>query len=106
MSSLVIAPSAEKDLNAIVDYIAFDLGNPEAANDFLDGIENAYDTLESMPNAFPCCKDAYLRANGYRQVGVKDYIMIYRIEDEDDIVRILHFYHGSQYYLSRLLSET
>ena len=106
MSSLVIAPSAENELNAIVDYMAFDLGNPEAANDFLDDIENTYDTLESMPNAFPYCKDAYLRANGYRQVGVKDYIMIYRIEDENDIVRILHFYHGSQDYLARLLAET
>ena len=38
MSSLVIAPSAENELNAIVDYMAFDLGNPEAANDFLDDL--------------------------------------------------------------------
>jgi len=28
------------------------------------------------------------------------------IEEENDIVRILHFYHGSQDYLARLLAET
>ena len=31
-------PSFEDDLNDIVDYIAFKLGNPDAASNFLDDI--------------------------------------------------------------------
>lgn len=105
MAKIIIAPSAEADLNAIIDYIAYDLCNPEAADSLLDEIETAYDTLEAMPNAFPSCKDAYLRANGYKQIGFKDYLMIYRVEDEGDVVRILHFYHGLEDYLAKLLAS-
>lgn len=39
MHRLVIAPSAEADLNAIVDYIAFTLNNPEAAMSLVDEID-------------------------------------------------------------------
>lgn len=106
MASLVIAPSAENDLNSIVDYITRDLCNPEAASGFLDKVENAYDTLESLPNVFPFCDDAYLRARGYRQVLLGNYLMIYRVENGEGIVRILHFYHSTQDYLAKLMVET
>ena len=105
MAKLIIAPSAENDLNSIVDYITFELHNPEAANGLLDDVEEAYDTLETLPSSFPLCDDAYLRANGYRQVSIKNYLMIYRVEEVDDIVRILHFYHSTQDYLAKLMVE-
>ena len=35
MANLIIAPSAEEDLNRIVDYITRDLCNPEAADSLL-----------------------------------------------------------------------
>ena len=105
MAKLVIAPSAENDLNSIVDYITFELHNPEAANSLLDDVEGAYDTLEALPSAFPFCDDAYLRANGCRQVSLKNYLMIYRVEEGNDIVRILHFYHSTQDYLAKLMVE-
>ena len=81
MAKLVIAPSAEDDLKRIVDYIALDLCNPEAAESFLDELDAVYDSLESMPGSFPYCKDGYLRANEYHQAGIKDYLMIFRIDD-------------------------
>ena len=105
MAKLVIAPSAEDDLKRIVDYIALDLCNPEAAESFLDELDAVYDSLESMPGSFPYCKDGYLRANEYHQAGIKDYLMIFRIDDGGDTVRILHFNHGSQDYLVKVLSE-
>lgn len=102
MASLVIAPSAENDLNSIVDYITLELCNPEAASCLLDKVEKAYDTLESLPKAFPFCDDEYLRTKGYRQVLLGNYLMIYRVEDGDEIVRILHFYHYTQDYLAKV----
>ena len=41
MANLIIAPSAENDLNAIVDYISKELCNPEAADALLDAIGGA-----------------------------------------------------------------
>lgn len=42
MAKLIIAPSAENDINSIVDYITFELHNPEAANGLLDDSTQDY----------------------------------------------------------------
>lgn len=105
MAKLVIAPSAEADLNAIVDYIAFTLHNPEAALSLVDEVAESYDRIESLPSAFPFCDDPVLRERGYHQVGVNGYIMVYRIEDAADIVRVIHFYHATQDYIRKLFPD-
>lgn len=102
MANLIIAPSAEDDLNAIVDYISKDLCNPEAADALLDAVEKCYDTLETLPSLFPLCRDPVLRANGYHQTELNGYILVYRIEDNEKMVRVLHFYHSTQDYLIKL----
>ena len=102
MANLIIAPSAEEDLNRIVDYITEELCNPEAADSLLDSIAECYDTLELMPSSFPFCGDPILRADDYHQVDLGGYVMIYRVEDENDIVRIVHYYHETQDFISQL----
>ena len=104
MANLIIAPSAENDLNAIVDYISKELCNPEAADALLDAIEECYDTLETLPSSFPFCRDPVLRANGYHQTELNGYILVYRIEDNGEVVRVLHYYHGTQDYLIKLMA--
>ena len=79
MANLIIAPSAENDLNAIVDYISKGLCNPEAADALLDAIEECYDALETLPRSFPFCRDPVLRANGYHQTELNGYILVYRV---------------------------
>ena len=104
MANLIIAPSAENDLNAIVDYISKELCNPEAADALLDAIEECYDTLETLPSSFPFCRDPVLRANGYHQTELNGYILVYRIEDNGEVVRVLHYYHSTQDYLIKLMA--
>ena len=77
MANLIIAPSAEEDLNRIVDYITRDICNPEAADSLLDSIAECYDTLELMPSSFPFCGDPILRADDYHQVDLGGYVMMY-----------------------------
>ena len=49
---LCILPIFERDLNEIVDYIAFKLKNPDAAKSLVDNVEKAiYKRLEH-PEAF------------------------------------------------------
>lgn len=105
MHNLIIAPSAEDDLNRIVDYIAFELGNPPAADSLLDVVDECYDTLESLPSSFPFCHDPVLRANDYHQVEVDGYIMIFRIERDANVVRVLHYYHSTQDYLEKFIGD-
>jgi len=105
MVELIIAPSAEADLNGIVDYISFELANPIAANAFLDDVEDAYDVLETNPLSFPFCDVPALRMRGYHQISIKSYLMVYRVEEDGTVVRILHVYHSSQDYLTRMIGE-
>lgn len=46
-----------------------------------------------------------LRADGYRQIRVKKYILVYRVDEVAGAVRILHVYHESQDYFVRLLAS-
>ena len=48
MANLIIAPSAENDLNAIVDYISKELCNPEAADALCENDPRHYTHIQSL----------------------------------------------------------
>lgn len=102
MFRLEITESAEADLDSITDYIGFELNNPQAAESLLDEIDRACDVIGFTPEVFPLCADARLADMGYRKVVVRSYIMIYEIDAEDESVRVLRFFHGSENYSAKL----
>ena len=88
----------QRDLGHIVDYIVHSLENPSAAAALLNEIEVCYDTLERHPMMFETCADPYLKALGYRKVGIRNYIMIYKVHEPTQTVFIMRFFHGRQNY--------
>lgn len=99
MYRVVISPSADADLFGILKYIAYELENPQAASDFADGIERCYADLEELPAAHAFCADPVLRLKGYRKYPVGNYLVIFRIVEEDSEVRIVHMFHTMQNYI-------
>lgn len=106
MYEVVVSPEAEADLDRIIRYIAADLRNPPAATALADKIEARLCELETMPGKFSFCKDAFLRAMGYRCAQVGNHQIIYRIDETAKRVLIVHFYHTLQDYESNLLHFT
>lgn len=106
MYEVVVSPEAEADLDRIIRYIAADLRNPPAATALADKIEARLCELETMPGKFSFCKDAFLRAMGYRRAQVGNHQIIYRIDGTAKRVLIVHFYHTLQDYESNLLHFT
>lgn len=96
---VVISSSAGADLFDILRYIAYELGNPQGAIDFADGVEKCYTDLADMPSAYSFCDDPLLRLKGYRKYSVGNYLVIYRVVDTESIVRVVHIFHVSQNYL-------
>ena len=88
----------QKDLSGIVDYIVYSLENPSAAAALLDEVEACYDTLERHPMMFEACRDPYLKALGYRKVGIRNYIMIYKVHEPTKTVSVRRFFHCMQDY--------
>ena len=89
---------AEQDLDNIVSFIVNILENPSAAAALLDDVEKYYSSLEDMPMLFEACRSPYLRALCCRKAGIRNYIMIYKVNEPKKEVIILRFFHGRQDY--------
>ena len=105
MYKVVISPSANADLFNALKYIAFELENPQAATNLANGIEKCYTELEEFPTAHELCRDSVLARAGYRKYAVGNYLVIFRIVEEMQEVRILHIFHALQNYPEILKDE-
>lgn len=105
MYRVVILPSDNADLFNAIKYIAYELENPQTAENLADGIEEAYADLEEFPAAHELCRDAVLRRMGYRRYQVGNYLVIFRIVEDSQEVRIVHIFHALQNYLDILKAE-
>ena len=105
MYKVVISPSANADLFNALKYIAYELENPSAAQKLADEVERCYADLEEMPAAHELCRDPVLRRLGYRRYPIDNYIVIFRVVEKVKEVRVVHFFHMTQDYLSALKNE-
>ena len=97
---LLITKEAENDIDEIVAYIVNVLKNPIAAENLLTKIESCFDTIKFNPHAFPLCTDKRLRESGYRKITVNNYIVFYRIYDDQDTVYIMRVIYGRREYIN------
>ena len=88
----VRTPEADSDLDEIWYYLATRSGSFETADHFVDSIMNRFLLLASHPN-IGRARDEDLRP-GLRSFPVGEYIVIYRVHDED--VVILRVLRGSR----------
>lgn len=102
MFAVEITESAESDLDQITDYLSIELCNPPAAYAFLDEVERVSDVLANTPELFPLCSDSKLAELGYRKAIVRAYILVYEIDADAEVVRILRFFHESENYANKL----
>lgn len=102
MLKLNISKSAHQDLERIVSYIIVKLASPMAATHFLDQIEKSYDYLKNNPYMYAKCQNIRLEKEGYRKIPIKNYLLVYKVTEEDKIVNILRFFYGPQDYFKLL----
>lgn len=99
MYRLVVSELAHSDLDNIVSYIVVQLANPIAAANLLDEIEKCYGCLKSNPLMYERCHDAYLGKEGYRKATIKNYVLVYKVEEAARTVTIHRFFYGAQDYV-------
>lgn len=82
---------AEEDLENTGDYIAYELKNPTAAVNTVNGIREQINSLANFPERNELDEDEVLAELGVRKDYYRNY-KIYYIIDKDTIyiVRILH----------------
>ncbi len=97
---LLITNDANNDIDDIISYIINELKNPIAAENLLSKIELNFGIILANPFSFPLCKDKRLYDNGYRKITVKNYIIFYRVDKEDNIVYIMRVIYGRRNYIN------
>ena len=96
---LLISRSAQKELDDIVQYMIEKLCNPKAATDFLDVLDEKYEFLTENPKMYPLARDFQLRRRGYRMLKAKNFLVLYRIMEEEQTVFVGGiFYDGEEYW--------
>lgn len=99
MYKLVVSEFAHGDLNDIVEYIAVELANPIAAANFLDEVERCYGYLKNNPFMYERCHDTHLEKGAYRKATIKNYVLVYKVDEPNKVVIIYRFFYGAQDYI-------
>lgn len=82
-------PKAARDLDGIYLYLAADLMAPDAAANTVDAIEEAIFSLETMPERGSQRTTGAYAYKGYRQLFVKNYIIVYKVLPKKKEVHVL-----------------
>ncbi len=88
--SLLISDKADRDVDAILNYIAVELANPQAAAALLDRLSACYDRLEQNPMLYALTAHPLFHALGIHKAPIGGYGVFYRVEGTDvHIIRVL-----------------
>ena len=99
---LIVSMEAHKDADEITDYIARELDNIQAAMSFLDDVENSYRFIGENPYMYGLCANERLKEAGYRKIPIKNYLVIYRVDEAKKQVFIVRVIYGARNYAELL----
>ena len=95
---LEVTPEAEQDTDKIVKYMVEKLINHSAATRFLDDVNESYQRIEKNPHMYCLCQDPRLQDMGYRKVVIKNYLILYRIDEISNTVYVVRIVYGGRNY--------
>lgn len=89
---------AYRDLDGIYAYIAATLLEPGAAQKLLDALEEAIFSLRELPQRGAPRKNGLYAYKGYRQLLIKNFTVIYRVDEfNKQVVIVTVRYSKSQF---------
>ena len=96
MYKIVYLPTARRQLEDAVMYIAADLNAPEAAMELTDEVDEAVRKLSEIPYRFPIYHTLYAMKHEIRFFPVKNYNVYYVVHEESKAVEIRRILHQLQ----------
>ena len=88
---VIFSAKAEQDLHSLSEYIGNNLHNVIAAHNIVEKLLRLSQKLSTFPEMGASLKTVDSRLGGFRYLIADNYILIYKIADEEvSIVRILY----------------
>ena len=99
---IILTDRAKYDLDDIYNYISKSLMAERAAENLMTRIQDSIMNLADMPEAFSIIEQYKQRDYQYRKLIVNNYLVIYRIDKEQEMVYIVRVIYGGRNYLTEL----
>ncbi len=98
-----ITESAQKDLDNIYFHFAENLSENETAVNIINEMKEKIFSLESMPARYALVNDFSSAKTGYRHINVKNYIILYLVDEKKKAVTVARIVHGKMDYAKYLI---
>ena len=95
---LSVSTDAHNDIDEIINYIACELCNPQAAKDFLDDVHSSYCNVVKNPFMYSLCDDERLQLAGYRKIVIKNFLILYRVDEHERLVSVVRVVYSARNY--------
>ena len=95
---VIMSDRALRDLDGIYAYIANTLLEPGIALNLVDEIESGILSLDVMPHRCPERKIGVYANHGYRQLFVKNFTVLFRIDESKKIVVVITVSYSSRQF--------
>jgi len=105
MFELVFSEKINNDIVSALNYIRNVLEAPKAAENHFEELKKKYEKLKENPYIRPLVQNKYLAAKGIRLIKVKNYILIYKINEENKTVLLYRFIYCRRDWIELLTSE-
>ena len=89
---------ALRDLDEIYSYIAKNLQEPGTAGSMIDALEEGILSLEQMPYRCPERRTGSYANKGYRQLLIKNYAVIFRIDETQKQVIVVTVRYAKSHF--------
>ena len=87
---ITVTPDAEADLSELRDYIANVLRSPETARSYLHHLRKEIGSLSEMPARIKAIDEEPWHSRGIRKLIVKNFLVYFRIVEEEKMIYILN----------------
>jgi mRNA-degrading endonuclease RelE of RelBE toxin-antitoxin system len=105
MFELAFSEKINNDIISSISYIKNTLKAPMAAQKHVEELKEKFIKLRKNPFARPLVQNKYLASKGIQFIMVKKYMLIYKIDEENDIVFLYRFIYCRRDWINILINE-
>jgi plasmid stabilization system protein ParE len=105
MFTLTFSSKINDDIVSSIGYIKNMGQAPVAAENHVKELKKVYEKLKENPHGRPLVQDKYLASQGIRLIKVKNYILIYSIDEENKEVFLYRFMYGRRDWINMMTKE-
>jgi len=97
---VILTDKAKEELEGIYNYISKSLLSKNTANNVMKRIENKILNLTQTPESYSII-EPYTKTNEkYRKLIINNYIVVYRIDYDNNKVYVIRIIYGKRNYLN------